>query len=397
MTEGEETGRALRRRLALTLLADVDGLTRRVVADICEHSPAYASGNPVPVADLHTVCRHNVLLSLQAFGEIPASAGDIEAAATETGRRRAEQAMPLDTVLLAYRRGGRVLWQAMVDLLRGAEAAEQDAGLEVAGALWEIVDRFSTVMADAYRLTQLEVQSRQASRRGALFAALLEGRGRDPVVMSAAAEALGLPTRDRYALVVVDIGENPAAPPNPGPALLDAGMWSFWRPWAQRYAGLVRLGAAEPRELADVLRQTRVGTAGLSPVFEDPAAADTALRLAERALRTLPPDARAVACLDERLAEACLVADPEIADLMVTRYLSGVVPCGPESAALLRTLRVWLEEGCSVVRTAERIYCHRNTVLNRLARVAELTGWAVESGEARLGWALALRATDVPR
>ncbi|KOX16321.1 CdaR family transcriptional regulator [Nocardiopsis sp. NRRL B-16309] len=397
MTEGEGTGRALRGRLARTLLADVEGLTRRVVADICEHSPAYASGSPVPVADLHAVCRHNVLLSLQAFGGIPASAGDIEAAATETGRRRAEQGMPLDTVLLAYRRGGRVLWQAMADLLRGAVPAEQDAGLEVAGALWEIVDRFSTVMADAYRLTQLELLRHQDSRRGALFAALLEGRGRDPVVMSAATEALGLPARDRYALVVIDLGENPAAPPNPGPALLDAGMWSFWRPWAQRYAGLVRLGTAEPGALADVLREAEVGTAGVSPVFEEPAAADTALRLAERALRTLAPGTGEVACLDARLAEACLAGDPEIADLMVARYLSGVLASGPERSVLLRTLRVWLDEGCSVARTAERIYCHRNTVLNRLARVAELTGRPVESGEARLGWALALRATGLPR
>ncbi|MFE7618016.1 helix-turn-helix domain-containing protein, partial [Streptomyces sp. NPDC057496] len=37
-------------------------------------------------------------------------------------------------------------------------------------------------------------------------------------------------------------------------------------------------------------------------------------------------------------------------------------------------------------------YCHRNTVLNRIGRIAELTGRSAESGETRLGWALALRA-----
>ncbi|MER6502434.1 helix-turn-helix domain-containing protein, partial [Streptomyces sp. NPDC001455] len=43
-------------------------------------------------------------------------------------------------------------------------------------------------------------------------------------------------------------------------------------------------------------------------------------------------------------------------------------------------------------RAAEQLYCHRNTVLNRIGRIAELTGRSAESGEARLGWALALRA-----
>ncbi|MDG4866040.1 PucR family transcriptional regulator, partial [Streptomyces sp. T-3] len=174
MTEGEP---ALRRRLAQTLLADVDGLTAKVVADIRAHSPAYASGRLVSVGDLRAICRDNLVLALEDFGGLPSSAGDIEAAATETGRRRAEQGMPLDSVLHAYRRGGRVMWQAMTEPLRGPAAAEQDLVLEVAGALWETIDRFSTVMSDAYRLTQLELHHRQDSRRGALFEALLEGRG----------------------------------------------------------------------------------------------------------------------------------------------------------------------------------------------------------------------------
>ncbi|WP_399494439.1 helix-turn-helix domain-containing protein [Streptomyces sp. P9(2023)] len=62
------------------------------------------------------------------------------------------------------------------------------------------------------------------------------------------------------------------------------------------------------------------------------------------------------------------------------------------SAALLETLRVWLDCGCSAARAAERLYCHRNTVLNRVSRIAELTGPSSESGDTRLGWALALRA-----
>ncbi|MGW1547129.1 helix-turn-helix domain-containing protein [Streptomyces sp. NPDC002346] len=48
--------------------------------------------------------------------------------------------------------------------------------------------------------------------------------------------------------------------------------------------------------------------------------------------------------------------------------------------------------GCSTARAVELLYCHRNTVLNRIGRIAELTGRSAESGEVRLGWAPALRA-----
>jgi hypothetical protein len=394
MTEAELQ---LRQELARTLLADIEAVTGRVVSDICRHSPAYACGRPVELADLRAVCRDNLVLALEDFGGLPASVGDITTAATGTGRRRAQQGMPLDTVLLAYRRGGRVLWQAMAKPLRGRVAAEQDLVLDVAGALWETIDRFSTVMSDAYRLAQLEQDHRQDSRRGALFEALLDGRGGDPAVAAAAASALGVPARDRY--VVVAVVQDPSAPPDLGPALQAAGLWSFWRPRAERYAGIVRLGPGGAAGLTGVLRGALDGTAGVSPPFGELADADTALRLAERALRTLGPGGRGtqVALLDERLVEAVLVGDTEIADRLHARYLDGLSAAGSEGPVLRETLRVWLDTGCSASRTAELLYCHRNTVLNRVTRIAELTGWSAESGEARLGWALALRAARIPR
>ncbi|MFE7403327.1 helix-turn-helix domain-containing protein [Streptomyces sp. NPDC057557] len=51
-----------------------------------------------------------------------------------------------------------------------------------------------------------------------------------------------------------------------------------------------------------------------------------------------------------------------------------------------------LPRGAGAARPAPLLYCHRNTVLTRIGRIAELTGRSAESGEARLGWALALRA-----
>ncbi|MFJ5707109.1 PucR family transcriptional regulator [Streptomyces sp. NPDC093105] len=400
---------ALRRSLATALLADVDRLTDRAVADIRAHSGTYAAGDPVSREDLWAICRDNMLRALEDFGGLAPTGGDFEGAARETGRRRAEQGVPLDTVLRAYRRGGRVLWQMMAEHLRtraGRAADSRDLELDVAGAVWETIDRYSVAMADAYRLGQLELQNRQDTRRAALFEALLDGRADDPAVAAAAAAALGVPAQDRYVVVVAT--QDPAAPPHPAPVLEAQGLWSFWRPRSGRYAGIVRLprrdtsaGRLPPpgagpdpalRRLLDALRERTGATAGVSPEFERLSQAGRALRLAEQTLRTLQAGSGEAAVFDTRLTEVLLSGRPDIAERIVTVNLGPVLVTGGERTALLTTLRVWLDHGCSASRAAELLYCHRNTVLNRIGRVAELTGRSSESGEARLGWALALRA-----
>lgn len=401
---------ALRRALATAMLADIDRLTDRAVDDIRAHSGTYASGAPVTREDLWEICRDNLLRALEDFGGLAATGGDFEWAARETGRRRAEQGVPLDTVLQAYRRGGRVLWQVMAEHLRvraGRESDSRDIELDMASGVWETIDRYSVAMADAYRIAQLELQSRQDTRRVALFEALLDGRADDPAVASAAAAALGVPPVDRYVVVVA--AQAPAPPPHLSPVLETQGMWSYWRPRSGRYAGIVRLprrdgpaGRAAARAgggtdravraLLAALRERTGATAGVSPEFERLSQAGRALRLAEQTLRTLTVGSGEVAVFDDRLAQVLLSGRTDIAERIVTVHLGPVLATGGERAALLTTLRAWLDHGCSASRAADQLYCHRNTVLNRIGRIAELTGRSSESGEARLGWALALRA-----
>ncbi|MGW6534800.1 PucR family transcriptional regulator [Streptomyces sp. NPDC055051] len=391
-----DEGLELRRELALTLLGNIDELIGRLAEDIYAHSSTYASGSPVSREDLQRTLRGNMEIALQEFGRLPAGQQSFEAVAAENGRLRAEQDVPLATVLQAYRRGGRVLWQAMADWMRDRSPAHQALVGDMAGAVWETIDRFSSAMADAYRLRMLELQHQESSRRGALFEALLDGRAGDPAVAGAAAAALGVPRQDRFAVVVIaqdahDVG----SPPDPAPALKAWGMWSFWRPRADTVAGLVRLRTADPADLAASLRAHRVGRAGISPPFAELTGAAQGLRLAQRALDTLPRSSGEVASLDDRLVHAALGAEPEIADRLTARYLDGVLSNGTEREVLLTTLRTWLDSGCSASEAAARMYCHRNTVLNRVARVSELTGWPSDSGEARLGWALALRGLEL--
>src|SRR4051794_2369834 len=61
------------------------------------------------------------------------------------------------------------------------------------------------------------------------------------------------------------------------------------------------------------------------------------------------------------------------------------------AARLRETLRIYLSEGESAPRAAQRLYAHRNTVLQRVARAEELLGHSI--ADRRLELALALELT----
>ena len=66
-----------------------------------------------------------------------------------------------------------------------------------------------------------------------------------------------------------------------------------------------------------------------------------------------------------------------------------------EAADLLATLEAWVGTGGSTTHTAQRVHCHRNTVLNRLRRVAAVTGRDLLDAAPPVELVLALRALRV--
>jgi DNA-binding PucR family transcriptional regulator len=67
-----------------------------------------------------------------------------------------------------------------------------------------------------------------------------------------------------------------------------------------------------------------------------------------------------------------------------------------ESDLLLETLTRWLEADRSAGVAAERLYCHRNTVLNRLHRISTLVGRDLTGRQAFVELSLALSALGLP-
>ena len=96
---------------------------------------------------------------------------------------------------------------------------------------------------------------------------------------------------------------------------------------------------------------------------------------------------------DDRLPEALLLSSPELAARLVARWVTPLTTVQPgESRALLATLTAWVAQGGSATRTAAAVHCHRNTDVNRLRRVSELTGVPLGEEAPPLDLDLALRA-----
>ena len=99
--------------------------------------------------------------------------------------------------------------------------------------------------------------------------------------------------------------------------------------------------------------------------------------------------------LDERLPEALVAASPRLAHRLAAKTLGRVLDLEDEERrVLLETLEAWFRADRSPSRAGELLYCHRNTVLNRLRKIEQLTGASLEDDRHQLCCRLALMAHD---
>ena len=384
------------RELGARLLDDLDHLTDQLVERINRHEALYAEAEPVSTEDLRSSVRTNLERSMQALsGQLPAGA-DWSDRACETGRLRARQGMPLETVLRAYRLGGSVIWDGLVEeARRDPETFNPDRLLDAAAPIWQLIDGHSTMMSEAYRREESHLRSRDLRRRQALLEALVEGRGIDPAFARQAERTLGIPAEGHLLCVVALSDETTGSEPlrTPYETLISRGIASVWlaRPAAE--VGLVDLASTNAGQVIAALEPRAQGRVGVAPVLQSFGEVGRAYRLAELAARTLPEEAEAVVTLEDRLPEALVANCLEVAPHLLRQTaepLLGIPEA--ERETLLATIEAVLEHDGSPSRAAKTLYCHRNTVTYRLQRVAELTGRPVASPRDKLLWTLGLAA-----
>ncbi|MET4921505.1 helix-turn-helix domain-containing protein [Streptomyces sp. PSRA5] len=382
---------AVLHRAAQALMDDLAGLTHRLVAALREKEPAYRAAIEADAAEIWQEVNRSLRLSV---GSLIRPRESREAACRlswRIGECRAERGLPLDALLHAFRLGGAMVWQGLVDETTRRRPEDIRLLVHVAADVWSFVDEHCGLVADAYRATERRLAWRRENQQRLTVAALLDGTARIADIPDAAA-MLGLPEDGRYVVVSASMsvsasasvsvsgvgGAAPVVDPPPGTRTL--------RHLSRDAEHVIVLLANEPvyegpcradRELTALAAELTAppgARVGIGSAVTGLAALGEARGLAETALRACPRDG-GVVLLDEHLPAALVVSSDRLSAALAGRVFGPLDRLDPADRDLLvDTLRAWLEADGSAQRAGTRLYCHRNTVLNRLRRFEQLTG-----------------------
>lgn len=375
---------AVLHRAAQALMDDLAGLTHRLVAALREKEPAYRAAIEADAAEIWQETNRSLRLSVASLIRPRESREAACRLSWRIGECRAEKGLPLDALLHAFRLGGAMVWQGLVDETTRRHPEDIRLLVHVAADVWSFVDEHCGLVADAYRATERRLAWRRENQQRLTVAALLDGTARIADIPDAAA-MLELPEEGRYVVVVASgAGGAVVGLPHGTRALRHASpeteqvvvLLADAAPDAANeppYEGS-RHADSELALLAAELTVPAGVRVGIGSAVTGLAALGEARRLAETALRACPRGG-GVVLLDEHLPAALVVSSSRLGAALAERVLGPLDRLDPADRDLLvDTLRTWLEADGSAQRAGARLYCHRNTVLNRLRRFEQLTG-----------------------
>jgi hypothetical protein len=365
------------RALGAELLKEVPELAARLAEGIRSDLASYGFSAAVTPEDLRRSCADNLTeLLCRLAGEELAN----PEAPVATGRRRAEQGFPLAEVLHAFRLGGRVIWDELVTRARRAGPDATDTLVDTASQLWEMIDDYSVVVASAYQERMAELSRFDAERRSLVVDAVLAGLAAENPSLPEAAASLGLPLHGSFVLVSVDPAGAEPVERAVADELRGRGGAGAFRLRRGRHVGVVSLGPTVTRAgLREAITAAATARVGLSPLYSELTGTPEALRLADIARACLPAGTKGVVAYEDHPVRTLLASDADTGWRTARIVLEPVLALDPETRALLlETLQVWFAAGGSAAEAAKALFCHRNTVRNRLLRLEELTGRSLE-------------------
>lgn len=287
----------------------------------------------------------------------PAAAGLIERLAA----RRAQQGVPLSTFLSAVRIDFRVLW------LRVQRIAGEDGSVVLAANVMRLLDTIEDYvdsLREAYRAEAARIDRTYAAQRHRMILRLFSGEPITSSEMDLIASRLNMAADARYEVVAVT---GDATQPMIARFETDSSVGVF-----ETVSALVlfreQTVAERWRRDAPVVGGYVGNVAGLSAV---PEAAKVALHIARHAPASPP----------------LLATEQEVWATVAYRHIVEVFPrhahaiseslalvAEADRARLVQIVRTYLRTG-SVKTTAEELFCHRNTVINRLRAFSDATGY----------------------
>jgi hypothetical protein len=296
------------------------------------------------------------LLGQLVDGHPPAELADLP---RRIGIRRAAQGVPLDSVVSTVREDFNVLWST---LLWVAGVSDMPALISHVDDLWRAVDDFATEIGVSYLRASAARTELDRSRQRAMVSALFSADELAPGLLRQIAGTLGVDEAGPFEVVATDPADREQ---------LDALI-------AQMRGHQVFVTDVEDVVIAFWAESEEPPLSGLRcgrpPVARRLAEVPARAHAARRILRALPADARGPATMADVWARLAAIHLQEASPEFVAQLRSGLDACpAVERERIVATAREFFDTG-SVAATSQNMFCHRNTVLNRLRRLRELTG-----------------------
>jgi PucR C-terminal helix-turn-helix domain len=281
----------------------------------------------------------------------------------QSARSRAEEGLPLEDLLHAYRMGGRLGWET---LMEAAQPDEYPALLSAAGLLMRYIDSVSSAVAQTYLDEHQHLVSEEERRQRALMEALIHPEREIPSLRDLAAR-VGFPIADSYRPFAKTL---PGAPTHAHSQLASAlrarGVLALTE--GDRVTGL----AAEEVEESIFGRPRGPYALGAPAPRAELAAALADMRLLVDLGRREQVDGQVAA--EAFVPELLLARSPDLAARIAERVLGPLEAYAERrGSGLLETLDAFLACGLDRRRTAEQLHVHPNTLDYRLRRIGELT------------------------
>ncbi|MPZ72778.1 MAG: PucR family transcriptional regulator [Nitriliruptorales bacterium] len=385
--------------LAARVERRIDDLASSMVDAFVEEVPIYRQ---LPREQLQgevlDISRTNLRTFLMCLRERREPTDEELAEARASAARRAEERIPLDSVLTAYHIGGRIGWRALAD---EAKPGERDQLDDLAERVMRYLQRVTGAVASAYMEEQQLIYGEQRDARRALTEALLVGARDDAGTPLGQARRAGVHLAAGYMVLILRM-ENTPDEQKAGVTGAVAGRRKVRRVQAalDRLAGEPVLNLLEadggpvlfpagPDSAIDAVRAahhlvTDLAAAAGAPVLAGVSwargsqgvadAADEARDVVELASRLHRPTG--TYRLDDVLLEHAVTHPRDTAD-----RLTAVLAPIDDRPDLVETLEQWYAADFDRRSAAAALNVHPNTLDYRLRRVAELTG--TDTGSSR--------------
>ncbi|MER7682503.1 helix-turn-helix domain-containing protein [Streptomyces sp. NPDC096934] len=375
-----------------SLLAEVESLTTSLTAQFLTDDGRVPDSRLFDIGELRNATRENLFAILEALSK---GRPIVLAPAMDAGRAKARQGVPLEALLLIYRLTGRFIWDRLLDLAVAKSC--ENILLYKASEVWALIDQCSSAAADSYRATVEEQVGRDALARSALLASLFGGDVKGNANAWDILRVLHLDMKGPFLAVYSEMLGDVDSLPTIETLLRNAGIGSGWMQQMNAQLGLLVLPNQQSVKLAyEQLATVARHRVGVSRLFTSPAHAPVARQEAQLAAKCVPPGRRGIHLYGAAPLALLAAASPDTANQVARLILGPLLEAPPaEQSMLIETLDVWFTENGSTTRAAERLHCHRNTILNRLNRVKELTGRSTTAAEPSAELLVALRVISL--